>query len=267
VNILILSNQDIASNFALNLLLPKLAKNHTLSLWLSRSVGKSDNKPAALQQLTFFEQRLFNQFLSPLLNQSAAPSKSFSSFQQLNQYLCTPVLNVDNINSSASLTALQALNADLIISIRFGGILKPPVINASKQGILNLHSGILPDYRGVMATFWSMLQQSPVIGTSLHFIEDGTIDTGRLIKISKHDVDYQASYLTNVLNLYPQGVHDILNTVEHIAHSHELKSSLQEGQGQYFTFPCDEQLAEFESKGLRLFDEAELLAFFEEYYF
>lgn len=265
LNIVILSNQDIASNFALNLLLPALSKTHSVTLWLSHNVGKSDTKPPALKQLAFFEQRLFNDFLSPLLEQKS--STSFLTFQQLGHYLQTPPKEVNNINAPLAIAELDALNLDLIISIRYGCILKEPVMGLSKHGILNLHSGILPNYRGVMATFWSMYQRAPEIGTTLHYIEDGSIDTGRVITISKQSVDYGRSYLSNVLNLYPQGVQDILDAVNHIELSSEVLTTPQRGQDQYFTFPTQQQLDEFEQSGMQLTNESELRDFLAEYYF
>ncbi|MFQ3288830.1 MAG: methionyl-tRNA formyltransferase, partial [Alteromonadaceae bacterium] len=55
MKILILCNKDIASNFALNLLIPKLKDDHQLHLWLSAKVGESHHKPQQLRQLKFFE--------------------------------------------------------------------------------------------------------------------------------------------------------------------------------------------------------------------
>jgi methionyl-tRNA formyltransferase len=66
------------------------------------------------------------------------------------------IRDVQQINSPEVINGLKELAPALIVSIRFGGILKEKVINIPTKGIINLHSGILPRYKGVMATFWAM---------------------------------------------------------------------------------------------------------------
>jgi methionyl-tRNA formyltransferase len=72
--------------------------------------------------------------------------------------------------------------------------------------VINLHSGLLPNYRGVMATFWTLLNGDKQLVTSLHFIDDSTIDTGGIIANSTLLVQQDESYLWHVLSLYIWGV-------------------------------------------------------------
>ena len=50
-------------------------------------------------------------------------------------------------------------------------------------GVLNLHSGKLPDYRGVMATFRAMMAEDETLFSTVHWIDDKTIDTGRILSM------------------------------------------------------------------------------------
>ena len=179
MNIVILANRDLASNYALNLLLPQLSK-HSVSLFLSAKVGGNSSKPPELVSLKFFEQTLFNELLSPLFEQ--LPShKGFMSFAQMNRILVQPVEALNVINSPHGLAKISALQPELILSIRYGSILKQEILSLPRLGVLNLHSGLLPDYRSVMATFWAMLHGQNKIGTTLHFIDDASIDTGQIV--------------------------------------------------------------------------------------
>lgn len=81
-------------------------------------------------------------------------------------------------------------------------------------GVINLHSGLLPAYQGVMATFWALLNKEQRIGTTLHFIEDSTIDTGAIISQSLVDANYGESYLWNVLHIYKAGCANVLSATE-----------------------------------------------------
>ncbi|WP_206483670.1 formyl transferase [Thalassotalea sp. G2M2-11] len=265
MNILILSNKDIASNYALNLLLPQLKQDHDLHLWLSEKVGKNNKQPKQLVQLKFFEQNLFNQLLAPLMN--ASNITKFTDFEGFNTFLKAKVREENNINGSASIQRIKQIAPDLIISIRYGGILREACINIPTKGVINLHSGILPKYRGVMATFWAMLNGEPNIGTTLHTIDDGSIDTGKIIKVSKIPIKHGQSYLQHTLELYQQGVEDIIDATNTLSSNDKLSTTPQAQTNSYFTFPSAEDLVQFEQKGLTLVNEQAYLDFIRDTYF
>ena len=56
----------------------------------------------------------------------------------------------ENIKSKTSVEKISNFAPQLIISIRFGQILQREIIQIPQFGVVNLHSGILPAYRGVM---------------------------------------------------------------------------------------------------------------------
>lgn len=273
MNILILANKDLASNHALNLLLPQI-KQHKVTLCLSAKVGGNNpNKPTELNRLTFFEQDLFNNLLTPALEANcvsesinANENKLYKTFDQLNCYLSQPAQELNKINQPEQLQMVAELKPDLIVCIRYGVILKEQVLAIPSKGTINLHSGILPDYRGVMATFWAMYHKEPQIGTTLHYIDDANIDTGNVIATSTLAVDYEKSYLWNVLQLYVHGVQLILDTINALASDQVITKSVQTGEGQYFTFPTTDDLAVFADNGHSLVDETEITEFITEHF-
>ncbi|MGS2719173.1 formyl transferase [Paraglaciecola aestuariivivens] len=264
MNILILSNKDLASNYALNLLVPQLAEQHQLHLWLSAKVGGKKALAAPLSRLKFFEQNMFNQLLSPLL--SNTPQAKFTGFEGLQGYLSSTLLEENAINSPEAMARLENIAPDLIICIRFGGILKQPCIDIPPLGVLNLHSGILPDYRGVMATFWALLNGEKQIGTTLHTIDDASIDTGKVVKISRMKVSPNQSYLCHVLALYNQGVQDLIDAVCTLNANQALPLNTQPKTDKYYSFPNEQDLAKFAQNGLSLVDESAYLAFLVQHY-
>ena len=66
VRITLLTNRDLASNAALNLLLPKLIERHQLTAFYSDRVGTQPDDPY-LEVLFFFEHILPDQLLFPQL--------------------------------------------------------------------------------------------------------------------------------------------------------------------------------------------------------
>jgi len=255
MNIVILSNADIASNVALNLLLPELT-GHQLKLFLTSQVGHQKTKgiPTELENLQFFEQTLFNQILFPSLDLSTDSStQKYRTFSQLNQYLTQPFEFISDINCASVISEFSQYKPDLIISIRFGLILDKPIIATSKHGAINLHSGLLPQYQGVMPTFRAMLNGDKEIGTSLHFIKDRQIDSGEIISTTIFSLLPECSYLWNVLELYKDGCKEILKAVDKIANNQPLKSTSQQGKACYFSFPDEATITKFKDMGMKLY--------------
>jgi methionyl-tRNA formyltransferase len=265
MKILFLTNRDLASNYALNWLLPELSNTNEVHLWLSAKVGKTSSPPQSLKSVKFFEQDLFNEVLSPLISASKK-ANVYKTFDGLRCFLSSDIKEVNQINSPATIDDLHTLLPDLIVSIRYGGILKASAINVPRLGVINLHSGILPVYKGVMATFWALKNNESEIGTTLHMIEDGTIDTGKIVKISKMKVDPHQSYLEHVLALYKQGSVDILDAIERLASDGVLELVKQDESDSYFTFPSEKECIEFTEKGFVFVDQQAYLAFIQNNY-
>ena len=85
-----------------------------------------------------------------------------------------------DINHPTVINLIQDLKPDIIVSAYFNQIIKEPVIDLPKFGILNIHPGWLPAYRGAMAYFWVLKNGSEKAGVSIHWIDKG-IDTGELV--------------------------------------------------------------------------------------
>lgn len=255
MNISILYNYDIYSNEALNLLLPKLS-SHQLSLFYSKAVGKSLVRDPRLEQLRFVEQGLFNDVLYPITDTRDRRAQRLS-FEQLGKMVGAAPEAITNINAEGGLAQLRANKPDLILSIRFGQILKAEAIGTPEMGVINLHSGLLPAYRGVMASFWAMLNRAPDIGTTVHWITDPKIDAGHKISEQSHTPDLSASYMNNVLSLYGSGVQQLIDAVVNLDTLRlETKTDMQGGD--YYSYPTTADLDRFEELGLRLFDPEDL---------
>lgn len=261
MRITILANSDLPSNYALNMLAESLS-DHDLTIFLSDRVGKQSTRPPGLKNLEFFEQSLFTRLLFPLMNEK---SPRLLSFAGLGEKIGKPVLVLNSINEGQDLNALASSEPDLIVSLRYGVILKRKVIAIPKYGVINLHSGLLPAYKGVMATFRALQAGEVTIGTTLHYITDASIDTGPVIGTTAMDVIPGKSYLWHVLNLYPDGCKLIAASVEVILNKGKVDSVSQDPGGRYYSFPTDDDLDLFERAGFHLFDVEEILEFASQY--
>jgi methionyl-tRNA formyltransferase len=88
------------------------------------------------------------------------------------------VYMVENFNGEDCERILRALEPDLIV---LGGarIIRENIIAIPTVGILNVHPGLLPKYRGVDVIPWAIHNGDPV-GVTVHFIDSG-VDTGAIV--------------------------------------------------------------------------------------
>lgn len=90
------------------------------------------------------------------------------------------VTKVSHINHPDVLSLIDKLDPD-IIAVFGTSLLREPLLSKSKLGIINLHGGLSPHYRGADCTFWALYNNQPEqVGCTLHYINAG-IDTGKII--------------------------------------------------------------------------------------
>ena len=85
-----------------------------------------------------------------------------------------------HINDPGVVELARELQPDVICV--FGtSLIRGELLEQGRLGILNLHGGLSPEYRGSDCTFWALYNGEPEkVGCTLHFIDPG-IDTGNLI--------------------------------------------------------------------------------------
>lgn len=91
-----------------------------------------------------------------------------------------PVLTLPNLYAAAALERMRAETIDLMIHAG-AGILRAPLLDIPRLGVLNAHMGVLPRYRGMNVAEWAAWENGP-LGATLHWIDPG-IDTGRIIRV------------------------------------------------------------------------------------
>ncbi len=77
-------------------------------------------------------------------------------------------------------TALRSLDADLFIVISFGVLLPKKILDLPKVAALNLHSSLLPKYRGPAPIHWALLNGDDKTGVTVMRMAE-TLDTGDIL--------------------------------------------------------------------------------------
>ena len=77
---------------------------------------------------------------------------------------------------------------DLAVSYVYWRILKKPIIQTPKLGIINFHPAPLPDLRGTGGFNLAILENHNEFGVTAHYMDEG-IDTGPIIEVDRFSIN------------------------------------------------------------------------------
>jgi methionyl-tRNA formyltransferase len=165
-----------------------------LSAWRERDIGNLTvvvEHPTAEPATARLRRRLHNEGLSWIaarLN-AAKDSAAEAAAQDVQPVNCRShgiaVLETGPLDSADAVAQIKALDPDLGIHAG-AGLLRRPLIDAFRLGVLNAHMGLLPAYRGMNVAEWAALEGAPV-GCTVHLIDTG-IDTGVILAVREVDI-------------------------------------------------------------------------------
>ena len=89
------------------------------------------------------------------------------------------VFGATDPSDPAFLEEARGLAPDLLLSIQYDRILKPPLLSIPRRGAYNLHFGPLPRLRGCFPTKWAIIEDEPA-GVTFHCIDPG-VDSGDVL--------------------------------------------------------------------------------------
>jgi methionyl-tRNA formyltransferase len=86
----------------------------------------------------------------------------------------------------------RALEADLAVVAAYGLILPKPILDAPKQGCINVHASLLPRWRGAAPIQRAILAGDQETGITLMQMEEG-LDTGPMLLKERISIDHKSS--------------------------------------------------------------------------
>ena len=162
-----------------------------------------------------------------------------------------PCLPVADVNAPEFLDELRRQGADVLISVSCPQIFKKPLIELPPLGILNIHGAILPQYRGVLPSFWMLANGEKKAGVSIYYV-DSRIDAGELCGQRIYDIPADES-LDGFLKRSKAIAADLLlEVLSDIERGQVTRRALNLAEGSYFSWPDTSAVRKFRAAGRRL---------------
>ncbi len=261
MRIVICVKLDLEGSIVLNKIVRELS-HHELFIILSDKVMKAEREIRTASEFLFYERDLLVEQLFPMMDRLPTPEDTpgrLYTHAQITEKFNLPIVTADNINSPEWEQKLKDFAPDLVLSVRYDLIFKQNIIDIPRLGILNIHPGKLPEFRGVYAPFQAMLNNDDKIGVTLHRVVE-EIDAGPIVDIVYIDVDPSKSVIWHMCHTYPAGVDAFLKILPSLEQGGNLETYEQDhSKKKYYSFPSEDVFLEFLSRGKKLIDPDEYL--------
>jgi methionyl-tRNA formyltransferase len=91
-----------------------------------------------------------------------------------------PVLQPQSAREEAFIQQLKSFQPDAIVVAAYGQILPPAILDLPRFGCLNVHTSLLPKFRGAAPIQWAILEDEPETGVTIMKMDAG-LDTGPIL--------------------------------------------------------------------------------------
>ena len=92
------------------------------------------------------------------------------------------------MKDGTALATVRELKPELIVVAAYGRILPEDILNAPQYGSINVHSSLLPKYRGAAPINWAILDGEKETGVSIMYMAP-ELDAGDVIRAAKTAID------------------------------------------------------------------------------
>lgn len=152
-----------------------------------------------------------------------------------------------NINAPDTIEQIQKSEPDVILSIAASQIFKKELLSIAKWGCINVHTAKLPQYRGMLPTFWAMYHGDHAVGMTV-FRMDADIDRGKIILQEETPIEINDT-LESVIIKTKEHEADMVVRALQMIRSGKVQLKDYEGAGSYFTFPTRKEAERFRLTG------------------
>ena len=176
----------------------------------------------------------------------------FYSVERLAAAQGVPVIPCRDVNAPGYMETLRGLGVDVLVSVAANQRFGPELLELPRLACLNVHSALLPNYRGMDGLFWALAHGEREVGVTVHEMSPG-IDEGPIVAQEPFPVrpgeplhhlyyramEHGAPLLARALDAYAEG------TVT-------LRPNPAD-QGRTFSWPTREAARRFRQHGHRFF--------------
>lgn len=156
-----------------------------------------------------------------------------------------------SVNDAAYVNRARELQPDVIMSVAAPEIFRKPILDVAAVRCVNIHSGRLPKYRGMMPTFWQMLHDEDHVTVTVHEMAE-QLDAGAVLGTVQFELAEQDSLDRVITGTKQAGARLMIDVLRELREGADTPRPLDMREKGYFSFPQPEDVRKFRSPGHRM---------------
>ncbi len=155
-----------------------------------------------------------------------------------------------DVNSEAFRTHLRERGVELIVSISGTQFYGKKLREQTPAGIINCHGALLPRYRGLMPSFWTLANGESIGGVTVHFV-DAKLDNGPILVQETYRIHPRDSLEDIMARSKDLAAEAIIRSVRLIEAGDPPLLPNDEALATHFSMPTREDVLRFRRSGHR----------------
>ena len=173
------------------------------------------------------------------------------SIGKLAQQNDIPMYPTKSVNAPEYLEQVRRLAPDVIVSVAAPEIFRKQILGIPRLGCINIHSGRLPVYRGMMPTFWQMQRGESTVTVTVHEMAE-KLDAGGILGTITVPVASRDSLDRLITVTKQEGARLVIDVLNKIRLGQASAAPVDMTGAGYFSFPKPEHVRVFHQRGHRL---------------
>lgn len=170
------------------------------------------------------------------------------SIESLARQSSIALLPTASVNDPEYIRRVRELAPDVIVSVAAPEIFREELLSSAAIGCVNIHSGRLPTYRGMMPVFWQMLNSEPHVTVTVHEMA-AQLDAGAVLGTVELPILRSDRLSRLVVEGKREGARLLIRVLEDLAQGATDPTPLDLEQASYFSFPGPAEARELRALG------------------
>lgn len=162
-----------------------------------------------------------------------------------------PLVPARSVNDPAFIERVKELDPDVIVSVAAPEIFKEAILATPRLGCINVHSGRLPKYRGMMPTFWQMRSGERSATVTVHEMAE-KLDAGAVLGTAECAIEEHDSLDRVMVAAKQEAAQLVISVLRGLANGESRPQPLDMAEASYFSFPSRADVVQFRELGHRL---------------
>jgi folate-dependent phosphoribosylglycinamide formyltransferase PurN len=157
-------------------------------------------------------------------------------------------VETESVNTDTYLHYVRELDPDVVVAAGATERFESTLLSIPEKGCINVHDSLLPEYRGVMPSFWVLRHDEEQTGVTVHRMVP-ELDAGEILVQYEMEIEPNDSYHSLRLRTARRSGEALVEALDDIAADSCSPEPLDVDEGSYYSFPEREDVKAFKRNG------------------